>query len=177
MWTFLILVAATVLLHFAIPWFSADYGSAVQARFVERLKTIPVRDGTVPFDFANFGNWIAANPQSARGYACPILFPLDFVFMFTLGGALGCGSAWIASGVFAYPSWIWWIIPSIYVVADFVEDILLVRFLRNPAKLTTAAFSAMSLATGLKIKSIFAAFALLILLVAIRLCFWWLTGG
>src|ERR1043165_333962 len=40
------------------------------------------------YDAAKFRDWAAKHPTAAKGYAVPVLFPLDFVFMFALAGLM-----------------------------------------------------------------------------------------
>jgi len=162
MWAFLVSAAIALLLNLAIPLVSSRYGDAVKARFVERSKIIPGEDTDhASLDQPNLKHWILSNPQSAGGYACPVLFPLDYLFLFALGASLAFGSVFfarhavLASGL---PCWIWWIIPTVYVAADFVEDGLLIGFLKNPDRLTDESFSALTSATSVKIRSVIAGF-------------------
>ena len=161
---FWIFAAVWLLLQIGIPHISKTYGPAVKARFVERPKTTqPPGVPTKPITAASLAAWIDANPASAAGYASPVLFPLDFIFMFALSGALGLGSVWAAScvtWVSAVPWWVWWLFPLAYLLADFVEDVLLVGFLRNPGRLNPASFGRLSWATKLKIWLVVAAMLL-----------------
>lgn len=161
------LSAAIVLaLQFGIPAISMQYGPAVEARFVERLNIIP-GPKEVPLDLQNLKDWIIANSAAARGYVCPVLFPLDFIFMLALAAATAVGAAltarhapWISD----WPRWIWFIIPVIYLVADFVEDVLLIGVLRKPASLAVGNFAMLARATSIKIKTATAAIILLVIL-------------
>jgi hypothetical protein len=172
-WAFLVLLVLTVLIHLGIPRISKRYGPAVEARFVERLKPIPGQGDDSLLNAANLGKWIRDNPDSARGYASPILFPLDFLFMLTLGGALACGSVFLARHamlVSGFPPAIWLIIPLVYVAADFVEDTLLIGIFRDSTRLTDQAFLRLARTTRIKIISVCAGFlvfgALLVLAIA-----------
>ena len=161
---FWIFAAVWLLLQVGIPLTAKKYGPAVKARFVERPKTKqPAGVPTKPITAASLTAWITANPASAAGYACPVLLPCDFVFMFALTGALGFGSVWAASHLTwlsGFPSWVWWVLPAVYLAADLTEDVLLMRFLRNKA----ASYAALSRATDIKIKSVVVAIAQLIVL-------------
>jgi hypothetical protein len=159
---FLLCAAATILLQFTIPYFSSPYGAAVKARFVERSKTIPeLGTGDVPLNEQNLRKWISSCPESARGYASPVLFPLDILFLFVLGIALATGSVFFARhAVLVSEVWpvIWWIVPAVYLISDFVEDVLLIGVLKNQLRLTARSFSSLALATNIKIKSVTAGF-------------------
>lgn len=166
MWIFWGTLAVTLLLQFGIPLVSKRYGAAVEARFVERLKIIP-GSTFVALDLPNLKDWIVANPESARGYACPVLWPLDFVFMFALAGVTASGAllaAPHAGWVSSWPWRVWCIIPAIYLAADFIEDVLLVGFLRNPASLSDGGYAVLSAATSIKIKSATAAIIVTVVL-------------
>ena len=159
---FLVCAAVTILLQFTIPHFSSPYGAAVKARFVERSKTIPEGEsGDVPLNEENLRQWISSYPESAKGYASPVLFPLDILFLFALGIALATGSVFFArNAVLVSDVWpvIWWIIPTVYLVADFVEDVILIGVMKNPQRLTARSFSSLALATDIKIRSVIAGF-------------------
>jgi hypothetical protein len=165
---FLVCAAVTILLQFTIPHFSSPYGAAVKARFVERSKTIPEGEtGDVPLNEQNLRQWISSYLESAGGYASPVLFPLDILFLFALGIALATGSVFFARhAVLVSNVWpvIWWIIPAVYLVSDFVEDVLLIGILKNPQQLTAQSFSSLALATNIKIKSVTAGFCQLAVL-------------
>ena len=168
---FLACAAVTILLQFTIPHFSSPYGAAVKARFVERSKTIPEGEtGDVPLNEQNLRQWISSYPESARGYASPVLFPLDILFLFALGIALATGSVFFARhAVLVSEVWpvIWWIIPAVYLASDFVEDVLLIGILKNPQRLTPQSFSSLALATDIKIKSVTAGLCQLVALVVL----------
>ena len=153
MWVFWGTLTLTLLLQFGIPLVSKRYGAAVEARFVERLKPIP-EPQPVALDLPNLKNWFVANPASARGYASPVLWPLDFVFMFALAAATASGAVLAAphvGWVSGWPWWMWCIFPAIYLAADFVEDVLLLSFLRNPASLSRGNYGVLSTTTRIKI--------------------------
>jgi hypothetical protein len=168
---FLVCAAVTILLQFTIPHFSSPYGAAVKARFIERPKTIPEGEtGDVPLNEENLRQWILSYPESAKGYASPVLFPLDILFLFALGIALATGSVFFARhAVLVSDIWpvIWWIIPIVYLVSDFVEDVLLIGILKDSQRLTAQSFSSLALATDIKIKSVIAGLCQLAALVVL----------
>lgn len=166
MWTFWALLIITLALQFGIPMVSKRYGAAVAARFVERSKIIP---GSTPvaLNLANLKDWITTNPAFARGYACPVLWPLDFVFMLALAGTTASGAVLAAphlAWVSGWPWWIWCAIPAIYLAADFTEDVVLVGIFKNPSSLTHSNYAVLTTATSIKIKSAGAAISMLLLL-------------
>jgi hypothetical protein len=171
MCTFWVSVAVWLLLKFFIPRVAKNYGPAVEARFVERPKVKqPAGVPRAPLSLESLTVWINANRESARGYVFPVLFPLDFAFMFALSGALGFGSVWTASHIewlSRIPWWIWWVFPSIYFLADFAEDLLLVGFLRGPDRIPQSWFPVLAAATSVKIRFVIAAFVQLGALIAL----------
>jgi hypothetical protein len=68
-----------------------------------------------------------------------LLFPSFFLYLTVLGGflplaanALASGIAW-PSALAKLPAWIWFIFPAAYVLADFIEDCLIVMMMSQPA--------------------------------------------
>lgn len=84
-----------------------------------------------------FGAWVKADPGRACRYAFPVLFPLDLLFMLTLGGLLAAGSAALAASI----GWssrlvcLSVLLPGLYVVADLGEDMLLAALLTSPDRI------------------------------------------
>jgi len=156
---FVVSAALALLLYLAMSFVaSRSDDEAVKARFVEHTHTIPGQDPAhANLDFPNLKHWITNNSESARFYAWPVLLPFDFMFLFALGAALAFGSVFAARYVIwlsAVPWWVWWVLPSIYMVADFLEDALLVGFFRNPAWLTEGSYRALSSLTCIKLTSV-----------------------
>ncbi len=156
---FLVSAAIALLLYLAVSYVASRCDdAAVKARFVEHTNVIPGPNGTQSeLNFKNLKQWIEANPHSARFYARPVLLPFDLLFLFALGATLAFGSVFAARyvpWVAAVPPWVWWIIPSIYMAADFLEDAALVAFFLKPASLTEGSYWALSHLTGLKLISV-----------------------
>jgi hypothetical protein len=109
------LAAVTIGLQFAIGYIAGRYGVRVGNRFLERGKAYTERDIE------------GLTPAEARGYAFPVLFPLDLSFMVFLGGFLGLASEGAAESIslFKNVAWLFAIVPALHVVADFLEDVLL----------------------------------------------------
>jgi hypothetical protein len=132
----LVSAAIALLLYVAVSYVAARCDDeAVKTRFVEHTNIIPGPNGAQ--SKLNFEN------HSARFYARPVLLPLDFLFLFALGATLAFGSVFAAryvSWVAAVPPWVSWILPAIYMVADFFEDALLVGFFLKPAWLTECGY-------------------------------------
>jgi hypothetical protein len=119
------LAACTIALFLMIPMVANAYGARVADRFLERSFNYDEREVT---------DWVKANRRAAAGYAFPVLFPFDLVFMFCLGGFLAVASTTILSHGGAPP----WgvvaslILPVVYVAFDLAEDSVLARMLTSP---------------------------------------------
>ncbi len=114
----LILLVATFAVWAAIKLISGKFRDPdLEGRFIERLSYIPSRVPTSALLTRDvFESWL--NDQAKTGvrqtYAFPVLFPLDYLFLTSLGLFLGLGSVAI-SGKLVFlrtiPVWIWWIFP------------------------------------------------------------------
>jgi hypothetical protein len=148
----ILLATAAIALPFLIAGMSQG-NRAVAERFLERafLKppTIPPDDteprkADEPPKVVNAGSllaWVTKKPEAAQAYAWHVM-PLDFVYLAVLGGFLALAANALASGI-AWPSalaklpaWIWFIFPAAYVLADFVEDCLIVMMMSQPATIS-----------------------------------------
>jgi hypothetical protein len=121
------LAALAIGLTFASRIVADRYGQEVADRFLERRKF---------YDRTYLRDWVSANPGAARGYAFPVLFPLDLLFMVSLGAFLAIGSVIAAETVEALRNfaWLFAVVPVTYVVLDLVEDVLLACFLTWPGE-------------------------------------------
>jgi hypothetical protein len=117
--------AVTIALVFSISNRAARYGPEVGSRFLERGE---------PYIAAELRTFVATSARDARGYAIPVLFPLDLLFMLCLGGFLGLASVEAAQAVDRLKAWAWLfaVAPALYVAADLAEDVLLARMLLSP---------------------------------------------
>jgi hypothetical protein len=155
--------------HFGLKWVAPKFGEDVKARFVERLKYIPSfkapgdkdgqHAGEAALNEANFAAWLAKpdNQSSRRGYAIPVLFPLDILFLVALGSLLGMVSLLLAGQVGAVVGWpvcVWWLFPAAYMAFDLLEDVLLITLLTMPSLLNDGTFRALSAFTGAKIGTV-----------------------
>jgi hypothetical protein len=120
------LAAVTISLFFVIDIVAKRHGPKVAERFFER---------NAAYAKADLETFVSMSPADARGYAFPVLFPLDLMFMVFLGGFLGCASVAAAESISALErmAWLFSIGPALYVAADFIEDVLLARMLCAPA--------------------------------------------
>jgi hypothetical protein len=116
------LAAVTIGLSFAIGVVASSYGPKVEARFLERGDKIKAAD---------LKKFIVDFQNEARGYVCPILFPLDLMFMLCLGGFLLFASVSAGESIecLRKVAWIFAIGPLLYVAVDLVEDICIARML------------------------------------------------
>ena len=114
---------------FALPSVAVRYGSDVVGRFLEK---------GAPYNARSLRAWIAQHPEAARGYAFPILFPLDLVLLCSLTGFAAAASMALAPerGVLAGSGWLFLVIPLTYGVTDLVEDVLLATMLVSPSSIT-----------------------------------------
>jgi hypothetical protein len=117
----LFLAVITVGLWFTIGSVAKQYGPDVSARFLERGD----------YSTRQLSDFIAGSPTNARGYAIPVLFPWDLLFMASLGGFLAFAS--VASAHSIEPlkavAWLFAIGPVLYIAADLIEDLLLAHML------------------------------------------------
>jgi hypothetical protein len=153
-------------LHFGLKyWVTPKFGEDVKARFVERLKYIPSfktpgsPDSEAALTEASFAAWLAKpdNQASRRGYAFPVLFPLDILFLVALGSLLGMASLLLAGqvgAVSAWPVWVWWLFPVAYMAFDLLEDVLLITLLTMPSLLNGGTFHALTAFTSAKIGTV-----------------------
>lgn len=178
-----VIVVAVIfaVLHFGLRyWVAPNFGEDVKARFVERLKYIPSfkapgdQDGgqgsEAALSEANFAAWLAkpGNEANRRGYAFPVLFPLDILFLVALGSLLGMASLLLAAKVGAvsgWPVWVWWLFPVAYMVFDVLEDVLLIALLTAPSLLNAGTFRALTAFTSGKIGTVAVAAGQVVLLV------------
>lgn len=163
----------TLFLSFAVAQQASQYGPAVAQRFLERGNEIP---GMGPLDAANLSRWVLdeKNAASARGYARRVI-PVDIAFLLSFGTFLAMASIFLAAtvrwrGLDAGSAW-WWlltVLPSLYVIADFIEDVLIIRLLENPTEIRSR-FSFLRKMTSLKILTSAGAFAQLAILLVLLL--------
>ncbi|MGX9430182.1 hypothetical protein [Bradyrhizobium sp. LeoA1S1] len=156
--TILILFGLTLALALALKFLVAPrYGEDVAERFLERLKYIPSQ--TEVLSEATFARWLAdsTHAKAIRGYVVPVLFPLDILFLICLGLFLGFASTSLAGRLgflSAVPTWIWWILPACYMVADLAEDTGLAATLNLWITLTPHSFRLLSTLTAIKLATV-----------------------
>jgi hypothetical protein len=136
-----------VALPFIISQTAASYGNAVSERFLERPTAADPRY-TVPPDVAqgpeltvdSLTNWVRNHVDPAKGYVARVI-PLDILYLVFLGTFLGLASTTLAgtirwpSVLEAVPTLIWWVLPALYIVSDFVEDSMIFTMLNWPSNI------------------------------------------
>jgi hypothetical protein len=148
-------VSLTLLLKYVI---TRPYGFDVQARFLERLNYVPSQEPKLLTKLA-LAEWLEGPSHIGwiRGYVFPVLFPFDILFLASLGVLLGLWSADLASR-FAFlsqiPSWVWWTLPVLYMVADFAEDSAIAVVLTSAVPLTDNSFSLLRGLTTAKLATV-----------------------
>jgi hypothetical protein len=165
--------AATValLVSFLIAQQASRFGPAVAQRFLERGDVIP--PGNAPLNAANLAAWVhdPDNAASVKGYARTVI-SIDIVFLLAFGTFLATAARFVAERVDwrildAASLW-WWalaILPGLYVIADFFEDILIVHLLENPDAIP-GRFDLLRKVTSWKMRTSIGSFAQLAILFA-----------
>jgi hypothetical protein len=143
-----LLAAITIPLFFLIPLVASHYGPRVAARFLER---------GIGYSPDKFHRWATRNRRLAMGYAFPVLFPLDLVFLLCLGGFLATTSSTLLEhggqpGLAKASLFL----PMAYIVTDFLEDALLAWILLAPRWIKVLVTPAKVL-TGIKMLTCFLA--------------------
>ncbi|MGT2501231.1 hypothetical protein ACVOMS_11140 [Bradyrhizobium guangxiense] len=165
---FVATVGLTLLLRYKV---SPQYGPDVEARFLERLNYIPSQKPAL-LSRDTFARWLAdpALKHARDGYAVPVLFPFDLLFMICLAALLGVASAFIAQHLVflaGVPVWIWWLLPLAYLAADLAEDAALFLVLKNTVPLSDTTFSLLRKLTAAKLATVSVAIAQVGFLVAL----------
>lgn len=140
-WTIL-LAAATIAIPFTIGFFAPNSGAAVSERFLERPVGIPGEPSAspAPLNAETLRAWTTS--EKTKGYAHVYawrVIPIDLVYLFAFGGFLAFAAYTLASTEIApgsvlsnVPVMLWLVFPALYVIADLLEDILIMRLLSNP---------------------------------------------
>ena len=160
----ILLGAAAIAVPFVISFLApaSVVGAAVSDRFLERSSTIPPEPTTdpVPINAGNLRAWVTSGDTAgyARAYAWRVM-PLDFLYLAVLGGFLALGAHTLAA-VVAWPPtlanlplWVWLIFPAAYIVADFVEDCLIILLMTRPSIISDFSVGALTFLRTTKIGS------------------------
>jgi hypothetical protein len=149
------LATIALILSFKLSDDASRLGQAVAQRFLERGDSIP--PDTSPITKDSLKAW-AVNPDNSiaiHGYIYRIL-PWDVAFLVCLGCFLGLGSATLAlhanwpKWLSQFSSWLFWMIPCLYMIADFTEDVMIARLLSSPSTIEQPSFDFMRLLTQFK---------------------------
>jgi hypothetical protein len=150
-------------------WITTSYGEDVRERFLEHCNYIPSQKPAL-LSYDTLKIWLddSAHARDAAGYVVPVLFPWDIVFLLVLGCLLGLGSVVFANSspaLASIPSWIWWILPVAYMVADTLEDVLIGLLFKARVSLTPASYRTLNRLTRLKLLTVNSSFAQLAFLI------------
>ncbi len=160
----ILLGAAAIAMPFIISILAPKcvVGTAVSDRFLERSKTIPPEPNgaPLPINESNLRAWVTSEETAgyARAYARRVM-PLDFIYLVVLGSFLALGAYTLASAVAwpptlaSLPLWVWLIFPTVYAVADFLEDSLIIVLITQPAKIGNSTVDTLTLLRNTKIGS------------------------
>ncbi|MBR0689851.1 hypothetical protein JQ594_28335 [Bradyrhizobium manausense] len=148
-------IGLTMLLKYKV---APDYGPDVGARFLERLNYIPSQQPRL-LSYSTFASWLddPAKDAARNGYAFPVLFPYDLLFLICLGALLGFASVYFVSFLSflsGVPDWVWWALPAAYIVADLAEDCYAAALLKSALALTDHSFALMRRLTTLKLATV-----------------------
>jgi hypothetical protein len=95
------------------------------------FSTLPARfpEKSLRYSANQLAAFTKRHPDLARMYRIPILFPLDFIVMCLLATASGYASwTWLSLAGMSWPIYCL-ILPVLYWIADFTEDVALFRYL------------------------------------------------
>jgi hypothetical protein len=100
--------------------------------------------------------WVEADAARAARYAVPVLVPVDLLFLVFLGATLAVTSVTLASAVggLGGVTWLFVVLPALYVAVDVAEDALLVGFLTRPDTIRADLVTAVRALTWIKIWSV-----------------------
>lgn len=132
-------------LSFIVSMVAAGFGPDVSSRLFERDRNYTTAQLK---DFA-----MAEDGTPARGYAIPVLLPLDLLFLFSLGLFLLFGSVSSATIVPALKPYATWfaVLPCIFIVADVSEDLSLARMFYWPDVIGDTTVTITKILTTIKI--------------------------
>ncbi|MGA7807564.1 hypothetical protein [Bradyrhizobium sp.] len=159
--TVLFLCVATVVTWIVLELVYARTKDAdISARFIERSGYIPSR---IPAEAIlgkyTFKTWLddQAKAGTRATYMVPVVFPLDYVFLFVLGLFLGTLSVFAAGQLVflrSIPIWLWWLFPALYITSDFLEDSILVGLFSARLPFGDFVFGALRTLTKAKIATV-----------------------
>jgi hypothetical protein len=163
----ILLATAAIALPFVISWVASakTAGTAVADRFLERsflqTPTIPPDPNTEPAEVnaANLRAWVTSPDTAsyARAYAWRVM-PLDFIYLVALSTFLALAATTLASGVAwppavakYLPGWVWLLFPLAYMIADLLEDCLIIILMTRPASISPFTVDMLAVLRNVKI--------------------------
>ena len=156
-------IAVPFLISFVAP--GNRVGRAVADRFLERsflqTPTIPPEPdpkAELPeVDADNLRAWVTSQADYARAYAWRVM-PLDFIYLVALGTFLALAATTLASGIAwpptmakLLPGWVWLIFPLAYMIADVLEDFLIIILMTRPASISPFTVNMLAVLRNVKI--------------------------
>jgi hypothetical protein len=110
---------------------------------------------------ADLWTWITADVGRARRYMVPVLMPLDLLLLASLAGA--CIVTSLASAA-VFPaldgvSSVFVVGPLVFALLDLTEDLLLLRLLRRPTRISDGSVAVLKRVTRAKIAMLWLALA------------------
>ncbi|WP_027553351.1 hypothetical protein [Bradyrhizobium sp. Cp5.3] len=163
----ILLGTLAIALPFIISGVAIPFGNAVSGRFLERPThdrppryTIPLEtEAGKPLDATSLTDWISKNGDFAKGYATRVI-PLDVLYLLFLGGFLAVASTTLVGSVrwpiplSGFPTWIWWLLPVVYIVCDFAEDAVIFTMLRWPSTIQGGTMDGLAILRATKIVTV-----------------------
>jgi hypothetical protein len=153
----LLMVILTAAIYGATQTVPRFYGPDVKNRVLE--KGFLAKN---PYDTAaKLEKWIKDDPNAARDYVFPVLFPIDLLFLVFLGATLAMISAMAAGSIGSLSGimWLFVLVPALYVAADLAEDTLLAVMLTFPTTISETVYGIVQVLTTVKIVSVLFALA------------------
>jgi hypothetical protein len=144
--------ALAILLPFTIGMVADRYGPNDPSRDVPRVSE-RFLERSPDYDFGKLKAWIGLYPEAAKGYAFPVLFPLDLLFMVSVAGFCAFASAALAGAFPVFPGRVLLIcvVPALYLASDLIEDAILFLFLLWPEWIVPGLVTAIKLVWKAKI--------------------------
>jgi hypothetical protein len=143
-------ITSSIISHF-------NFGSAVDARFIERSRTIPETNEAISAE--SLTRWVKKNPAQAKSYAFPVLFPLDFLFLIFLGLFTAIASQMLIASIDwppafrILPAWAGLIAPFVYIISDGLEDLIAIALLSVPNLINSLSVELLTISTTIKLIS------------------------
>ena len=173
----ILLATLAIALPFLISQAAMPFGRAVSERFLERPTSSDDPRYTIPSEAAagkalngdTLTDWVQTQGRLAKGYTTRVV-PLDILYLVFLGTFLGIASTTLA-GMTQWPpilshvrTWVFWLLPALYIFCDLAEDSLILTMLNWPSTIRSVAFAALTTLRSLKIASVSLGFVQVLLL-------------